>query len=616
MLIQLRKDVKKGEKSTILIGVVSGDHLSDDMPIVVAAYSKEDGKRTIVHYTTLHEPGPYELITPVGTHNVVAFGDKNKNLIYDNGEPAGQILKTEQVSIPAGGVSGHLDIILSMQNSKKFDLPVGFQIPPKKYNNFHSTCPGAMADLEGFLFSDKYGKKGFWSPLEFFMEISGNIYFLEEYDPEKIPILFVHGASGSPQNWRTFFESIDRNKYQPWFYYYPSGNSINSMSHLLLWKLENLYLKYKFRELYITAHSMGGLVARFFLVNHGHYFPLVTNFISISTPWGGEALAESGVKYSPAVIPAWIDMQPDGEFITSLFKKKMPPGVAHYLFFGHKGNRNILRPNNDNIVTLESQLDQRSQMGAKMVYGFNEDHVSILSSKQVIYQYNAILADIDQKSKGLDKISGNRLHIDFSFDLSKEMPSPGPSLFLYSEDKKEVITWIKLSPEDTGQEHGPFPSGNYEVSLYAPSFKPEPVSIPVNINGDTIPKLEFVMKPTGYIRGYVQKDARYIQLGKYDQPDTEVHIKSIALKGHGVNRTIIPLKGEAENHDEYFPEHYLSATDFTFKGAFFFFDLLPGEYELTINAEGYEPYSRTCNVVTGEYKNSVVVKLIKGVAGP
>jgi len=313
---------------------VSGDHLSDDIPIVVAAYSKEDGKRTIVHHTTLHEPGPYELIAPVGTHNVVAFCDKNKNLIYDKEEPAGQILKAEQVSVPAGGVSGRLDIILSVQNANELDLPSGFKIPPKKYNNFHSTCPGAMADLEDFLFSDEYGKKGFWNPLEFFMEISGNIYFLEEYDPAKIPILFVHGASGSPQNWRTFFQSIDRNKYQPWFYYYPSGNSINSMSHLLLWKLENLQLKYKFKELYITAHSMGGLVVRSFLVNHGHYFPLVTNFISISTPWGGEKLAESGVKYSPAVIPAWIDMQSDGEFITSLFKKKMPPGVKHYLFFG------------------------------------------------------------------------------------------------------------------------------------------------------------------------------------------------------------------------------------------------------------------------------------------
>jgi len=59
--------------------------------------------------------------------------------------------------------------------------------------------------------------------------------------------------------------------------------------------------RYKFKELYITSHSMGGLVVRSFLVNFGNLFPFVTHFISISTPWGGEQLAEMGVKYSPAV---------------------------------------------------------------------------------------------------------------------------------------------------------------------------------------------------------------------------------------------------------------------------------------------------------------------------
>jgi len=89
--------------------------------------------------------------------------------------------------------------------------------------------------MDEFVFSDEYGVKGLWNSMEFFREISGNVYFLEEYDPTKIPILFVHGAAGSPQNWRAFFEDIDRDKYQPWFFYYPSGTSIDSMSHLLLW---------------------------------------------------------------------------------------------------------------------------------------------------------------------------------------------------------------------------------------------------------------------------------------------------------------------------------------------------------------------------------------------
>lgn len=609
--MQLKEDVKEAQSSIVLVGNVSSALSSHDKPVVVAAYFEKDGKRTIVHYATLHELGPYELMVPQGTHNIIAFVDKNQNLIYERGEPAGQILRAEKVSAPAGGVAGNLDIVISERNSTKMDFPVGSKIPPKEHKNFHSTCPGAIANLEDILFSDEYGKKGYWAAVEFFKEVGGNVYFLEAYDPTKIPILFVHGAAGSPQNWRTFFESIDRENFQPWFFYYPSGSSIDSMSHLLLWKIQNLQAKYKFNQLYITAHSMGGLVVRSFIVNYGHFFPSITTFISISTPWGGEELAEVGVKYSPAVVPSWRDMQPGSKLINSIFEKNMPSSVEYYLFFGHKGNRNILRPNNDKVVTLASQLDQRSQRDAKMIYGFNEDHVSILSSKQVLSQYNAILADLYQKTKASDTILGNRLHVDFSFDFPKEQPKPMPTLLLRPVDKKGTEIVFYLSPEDTGREHGPFPSGKYEVSMLAPAFAAEPASISISIEEGTVPSVEFFLKPVGYLRGYVAKNEQHIQVGASPQPDTEVQIHSITLNGSGAHRTTIPLQ-EEESYSEFF----LSATDFTAKGAFFFFGLPAGEYELTINAKGYEQYSEMCNVRLGQYQNTMVINLVKEIADP
>lgn len=611
VFMQLKEDVKEAQSSIVLVGNVSSALSSRDKPVVVAAYFKRDGKRTVVHYATLHELGPYELMVPRGTHNIVAFVDKNKNLIYDEGEPAGQILRAEKVSAPVGGVAGSLDIVISEGNSKKIDWPAGAKIPPKEYKKFHSTCPGAIADLEDFLFSDEYGKKGFWAPVEFFKEVGGNVYFLEAYDATKIPILFVHGAAGSPQNWRTFFEGIDREKFQPWFFYYPSGSSIDSMSHLLFWKMQNLQAKYKFNQLYITAHSMGGLVVRSFMVNYGHFFPSITNFISISTPWGGEELAEVGVTYSPVVVPAWRDMQPGSKLINSIFVKKMPSFVEYYLFFGHKGNRNILRPNNDKVVTLASQLDQRSQRDAKKIYGFNEDHVSILASKQVLSQYNAILADLYRKTTASDTMPGNRLHVDFSFDFPEEQPKPMPTLLLRPVDKKGTEIVFYLSPEDTGRQHGPFPSGRYEVSVLAPAFAAEPASISISIEEGTVPSVEFLLKPVGYLRGYIAKNEHRIQVGASPQPDTEVQIESITLSGRGVLRTTIPLQ-EEESYGEYF----LSATDFTAKGAFFFFGLPAGEFELTINAKGYERYSKMCNVRLGQYQNTMVIHLEKNAAGP
>ena len=606
--MQLREETEIIKNSTILVGVVSSTLSIRDMPIVVAAYLRKGNIRTIVHYTSLHELGSYELIVPKGNYYIVAFGDNNQNLIYDKGEPVGQYIGTVGVFANTEGVVSDIDIVISSHKTGKIDFPIGYALPSKKSKSFHTTSPGTIANLDDVLFSDEYGAKGFWTPLEFFKEVGGNIFFLEAYDPKKIPILFVHGAKGSPEDWKTFSKTIDGDKFQPWFFYYPSGASIDSMSYLLFWKLLNLQRKYKFTELYITAHSIGGLVARSFIVNFGDFFPFVTNFISISTPWGGETLAKSGVKYSPAVIPAWRDLQPKGEFIKSIFRKKMPPTVEHFLFFGHKGNRNLLRPNNDRVVTMASQLDPRAQREAKMIYGFNEEHVSILSSAQVLSQYTAILAAAYEKTRDAVKTNGNRLRVDYSFDISEELPKPQTALLLRRLDEKPSETWLYLSHEDTEQKHGPFPSGNYEVSLIAPAFVPTPASIPITIEEGTVPRVKFSMNPRGQIIGYVvntKKSTR--QAGVYLGPDTEAQIQSITLRGGGITRTLTPLTEDNIS----FSDHYLSGTDYAAKGAFYFFGLPTGKYELTINAKGYQQYSEIRNVRPGQYEDEMVIELVE-----
>ena len=608
-LVQLKKETEIIQNSSILVGYVSAERSLSGTPIVVAAYEKNGATRKVAHYTILHEPSAYELIVPKGMYHIFAFADINRNLIYEKGEPAGQYIGVDPVFAPSGGVVKELNIKISDLADFKVDFPTGFVFPPKTIPPFHSTSPGAIADLDDKIFSDEFCEKGFWTPLEFFREVGGNIYFLDAYDPNKIPILFIHGAAGSPKNWKSFVEAIDRDKFQPWFFYYPSGAPINSMSYLLFWKLFNLHSKYKFRRLCITAHSMGGLVVRSFLLNFGNLFQSVTtNFISISTPWGGEKLAENGVKYSPSVIPAWKDMQPNGEFLKSLFRKRMPPGIGYYLFFGYKGNRNPLRPNNDKTVTLASQLDRRSQREAKMIYGFNEDHFSILSSQQVLFQYSAILAAAYPKTGNSQELFGNRLHVRFSFEFPKEVSKPRATLVLRPVDSKQSEIWLYLNPEDTDRDQGPFPSGNYEVSLVAPAFLPEPAAEWITIGKDTVPRVEFHMKPIGYIGGYIiNKERRRIQAGEYLEPDLNVQVQSITLRGNGICRTITPLKEEDPN----FLDLYLSGTDYATRGMFCFYGLSAGRYEVTLNAKGYEPYSEARTVYPGHYGNEMEITLTK-----
>jgi pimeloyl-ACP methyl ester carboxylesterase len=598
--LQLKKESKISYNSKVLAGRVTGTLCSDTTPVVVAAYTKKKSSRTIVHYRVLQGPGPYELMVPQGDYYLVAFADKNRNLVYDKDEPAGQYRGAEKIRVTPGGVVGDLDIVIHPPGGKKIDFPAGSRVSPDQAARIHYTSPGAIANLDDPIFSDEFAAKGYWSPLEFFNKASGNIYFLEKYDPKKIPILFVHGACGSPRGWRFFFDHIDRDKFQPWFFYYPSGASIKSMSYLLFWKIYNLQSKYQFKTLYIVAHSMGGLVVRSFLVNFAPSMPLRYTFISISTPWGGDRLADMGVKYSPAVIPAWKDIRASGTFIQSLYRKKLPATVDQYLFFSYRGNRNPLRPNNDQVVTLASELDQRAQADAKMIYGFDEDHDSILSSESAVIQLNAILTASYENKGNTPAAAGNMLRVDISYDYPDELPKPQPILLLRHADASRSETVLYLKSGVNSQKVGPVPPGKYNASLVAWAFTPRPRRIPVFIRKGATPVVHFLMKPHGCLLGYIAGNKKPIPAGSFLEPDDQIQINKIILRGAGINRSLVPIKGTTATD---FFDHYLFGTDFAGGAYFCFFHLPKGEYKLSITARGCLPYSADYMVKPGKNYN-------------
>ena len=54
------------------------------------------------------------------------------------------------------------------------------------------------------------------------------LYLLEPYDPDKIPVLMIHGLWSSLVTWMEMFNDLRgieeiRDHYQFWFYLYPSG---------------------------------------------------------------------------------------------------------------------------------------------------------------------------------------------------------------------------------------------------------------------------------------------------------------------------------------------------------------------------------------------------------
>ncbi len=585
-LFTVKKEVRESLTSTVLVGEIS-TAFPGKGPIIVAAYTMNQGQREVVHYTVLHDMGEYELMVAKGTYHIFAYWDKNSNLIYDAGEPAGQYGDPKMVSAPAGGFVGGINIAIP-ETAQNIDVPTGFEISSVKPHKLYSRLAGAIVDLDDEQFSEENGSKGYWEGISFFKEFGGNIYFLEEYAPQKIPILFIHGATGTPKGWQYFVDNIDRTRFQPWFFYYPSGSRIQGMSYLLLWKLGHLKSRYNFEQLYITAHSMGGLVARSFIMDHFASFPYVELFVSLATPWGGAGMAEYGVKQSPAVLPCWIDIQPQSEFIQSLYREKMPEAVSFYMFFGHQGSRNPFRSNNDKTIALSSLLDRRAQSEAKMNFAFDEDHESIIHSKAVLDQYNAIINSISHPS-------GGYLKIRFSYDHPLKGERPSPMLILQPVGKKRAGMKIDLSADDSGRVLGPFPAGDYLASFGAFAAAGKDY-VPVTIENNKTSELKYVLKPEHIIYGTLISALQSKEWAAGMPYQENFTIQSITLKGKTNHRK----PSLVEDEDANIADHLISRKDHYYKGNFIFFGLPVGEYELDIRAQGYKPFVKKCFIKAGK----------------
>ena len=239
---------------------------------------------------------------------------------------------------------------------------------------------------------------GLWAPLDFLSHVGIGVFFLEPYDAKRIPVLFVSGAGGNPYEWRTIVDSLDRSRYQPWFFVYPSGQRLDYSATIMQRVVADLQRKHGFEQLYVTAHSMGGLVSRGFIqraVDAGQagYLRL---FVSISTPWQGHRMARSGVQYSPAVIPSWIDMQTDSEYQLAIFARPLPPPLAYYLLYSQTDPKAPVESATDGAVAVSSQLRKEAVRDARQVLGFTETHTSILTSSNVISAYQRMLREAEK----------------------------------------------------------------------------------------------------------------------------------------------------------------------------------------------------------------------------
>src|SRR6184192_1983672 len=94
------------------------------------------------------------------------------------------------------------------------------------------------------------------------------LYFLQPYDPDRIPLVFVHGLISTPFDWVRTINGLQadpeiRKHYQFWVFGYPTGNPVLYSALRLreeLAKVDKLYPDHK--DYVLVGHSMGGLLSQ------------------------------------------------------------------------------------------------------------------------------------------------------------------------------------------------------------------------------------------------------------------------------------------------------------------------------------------------------------------
>ena len=98
---------------------------------------------------------------------------------------------------------------------------------------------------------------------------------LQPFNPDKIPVLFIHGLGGSTRDWTPLLDYLRsdpkiRRNYQFWFFSYSSLQPYATSAALLRGQLAAIHKRHpRAKEIVVVGHSMGGMIGRLLVTDSG-----------------------------------------------------------------------------------------------------------------------------------------------------------------------------------------------------------------------------------------------------------------------------------------------------------------------------------------------------------
>ncbi len=379
------------ENCYLLIGKLSFDR-DPRGPVLIVAVTDKFKDREIAVKTIMQTPlDYYQAYLPEGRYELYFFADLNGDGYFDADEVVARTPENQTVLVSKAAVKDGLTVMgpafsTNLAKPTRIDLAIHVQVKQHSY---------VYESLDDDFFDPRYGQLGLYDVKTFMAHTQQYIFSFEELNENKTHIVFVHGVGGTPRDFKHLVEGLDRKHYQPWFYFYPSGMPLRKLGSNLADIIKhstNTNRGYtKKQRLIIVAHSMGGLVSLSALNDlcRDGVPDYIKGYISFNSPYGGVDSAAAGLKYAPAVVPAWRDVATGSPFLMWLYSGNAVKEVPFYLFFGYKNGES-----GDGTITLQSQLARKVHLAAHKTYGFNASHVGILNDEEVRQVFREVLESL------------------------------------------------------------------------------------------------------------------------------------------------------------------------------------------------------------------------------
>jgi hypothetical protein len=197
------------------------------------------------------------------------------------------------------------------------------------------------------------------------------LYLLEPYNPDLIPVVFVHGLLSIPQMWVPTISAIQsdpelRGRFQFWVFAYPTGDPIALSALRFRESLQRIYQLYpRTKGMVLISHSLGGLLSQMQAVYTGRVLwdavfrddadqlyattppdnlvkkalifdptPHVERIVFICVPHRGSYLATSwigsigvGLIHIPSAIVSHVGEELSGSILKNVGLKHLPTGI-------------------------------------------------------------------------------------------------------------------------------------------------------------------------------------------------------------------------------------------------------------------------------------------------